>query len=146
MNSSDFPHVIEFPLQRRSVLYVFFCAINNAEVPFYVGETDRFAERMGHYFRAQFAAPTDFKVGEAVRYLTTKDIRIKVGYRECRDRQDRKRAESELINSLRARFKLLNDIPGYNYRTADEIAERQRVHVFCDELTASLEKTDRSSR
>lgn len=145
MKSSDFPYVIEFPMQRRGVVYVFFCAINDAEVPFYVGETYRFAERMGDYFRAQFAAPTDFKVGEAVRRLTsTEDARVTVGYRECRDPEDRKHAEAELINSLRKKgVKLLNDITGYDYRTADQDAEQHRVNDFCDELIAALRKDQR---
>jgi hypothetical protein len=58
-------NTIDFGTSREGVVYVFFVATETEEIPFYVGETDRFQGRMDDYVRAQFAAPTDFKVGEA---------------------------------------------------------------------------------
>jgi hypothetical protein len=132
MKLTDFEFAIDFP-QRRNVVYVLFYGDN--EKPFYVGETESFTGRMADYLRGTFAAATDFKVGEAIRYLEQHVLRIRVGYQEHPDRPTARAREDEFIVCLRSEgIPLLNDLAGYNYRTADKVDERSRVHKFCDNL------------
>ena len=135
MKLGDFEHVIDFP-QRGNLVYVHFYVRDgmNDGKPFYVGETGSFIGRMSDYLRATFAAATDFKVGEAIRYLAQNNIRVKVGYQECPDRKSARAKESEFIARLRKEgVPLLNDLDGYNYLTANEDDERSKVHQFCDD-------------
>jgi hypothetical protein len=50
-------------------------------VPFYVGETGHMTCRAANYVRAAFAAPTDFRVGMAVKSLRAKGFRILLKHR-----------------------------------------------------------------
>ena len=134
MRLADFEHVIDFP-ERSNVVYVVFYVRDGCEKPFYVGETDSFTSRMSDYLRASFGAATDFKVGQAICYLTGKEnVRIRVGFRECTDRQIARKEEDRIIKSLRKEgVPLLNDLDGYDYRDADRQNETTRVHKFCDD-------------
>jgi len=135
MKLADFKHVFDFP-RRHNAVYVFFCVYDNIERPFYIGETDSFSSRMGDYLRANFKAPTDFKVGEAIRYLMAhENIRIRVGFQECDDRQSARIQQNQIIETLRKEgVRLMNDLRGYNYRAGtDEVNERKRVCKFCDD-------------
>ena len=134
-------NTIDFGTSREGVVYVFFVATETEEIPFYVGETDRFQGRMDDYVRAQFAAPTDFKVGEAVRYLRdAKNYRVIVKYKVTANRSTE---EARIIQGLHSEGKrLLNDLPDYEYRTgskeerAEKISRAQEiVQRFCDSLT-----------
>jgi hypothetical protein len=128
----DLDHKMEFP-NRKNVVYVLFYG-DNEPIPFYVGETDIFGARMADYIRAQFGAPTDFKVGEAIRYLAGQGIRIQVGYEEHPNRQAAKRREAKLVDQLeRSGVPLLNSLPGFKYLEADKTNELKRVHDFCIE-------------
>lgn len=135
MKPSDFNHVVEFP-RAANVVYVFFAltAKNPNGQPFYVGQTANFQARMTDYFRGTFAAATDFKVGEVVRYLLSSGSRINVGYDEMPDRIIALKEEARIIQSIRSKgIRLLNDIGGYDYRSAVRESERIRLHTFCDE-------------
>src|SRR5712692_6948896 len=59
------------------------CWVNSGqEFPFYVGQTRRPRDRMDDYREKQFAASTDFRVGEAIFYLQKeKNFRIVVKYK-----------------------------------------------------------------
>jgi hypothetical protein len=138
MKTTDFQKCLEFP-SRVGVVYAFFLINGHDEVPFYVGQTQRFMGRMDEYHRGSFQATADFVVGEAVKYL--KDVhyrRIVVCYSECRD------PRAEEVRYLRQvrdhKIPLLNDLEKYDYRTADSQHERVRIHEFCDRLIASLPK------
>jgi hypothetical protein len=134
MTSDDFT-LIDFPPaqpQREGVIYVFFWVDEGVLTPFYVGETDRFIGRMDDYEGASFKATADFKVGEAIKYLkNAKNYRVVVGHRQSANRRDE---EKRMISKYRADVPLLNDLPGYDYRTANMEDERLRVQRFCDEL------------
>lgn len=131
MKLTDFSHTVEFP-KRTHVVYVLFYGEDGGK-PFYVGETASFISRMTDYLRATFAAATDFKVGRAVRYLAANNIRIRIGYEEHSDRKAARAAEDRLIRQLRDEgVPLLNDLDGYDYRTAAIEEESTRVHQFCD--------------
>jgi hypothetical protein len=48
---------------------------------------------------------------------------------------DRRSEEGKIIKDLRSRgVRLLNDLRGYEYKTANEQAEREKVRRFCDAL------------
>jgi hypothetical protein len=134
MKSADFDHVFDFP-QRSHVVYVLFYIRDDeeGEQAFYVGETDRFGARMMDYVIAAFGASTDFKVGEAIRYLVANGARVTVGYNECANRKDARAMERDFINGLRIEgVGLINDLDGYDYRTAINSDERTKIHDFCD--------------
>jgi hypothetical protein len=134
MKSTDFDHVIDLP-RRSHVVYVLFYTLNDQEVerPFYVGETNRFEARMFDYVIATFGSATDFKVGEAVRFLVeVGNARVTVGYDECADRTAGRKLERNYIKRMHSEgFRLINDLKGYDYRTATDADERTRVQEFC---------------
>lgn len=131
---SDFQEM-EFP-RHRDIVYVFHYVTDKVPepVPFYVGESSRHVGRFGDYMSANFSASTDFKVGEAVKYLRKCGARIVVKYKETHDRRE---DEKLLLHKLRRSVKLLNDLKGYRYGEADIDDERHRVHSFIDELLAA---------
>ncbi len=66
-------------------VYVIFWVRGKENRPFYVGQSKRIWGRLDDYYWAQFAACTDYRVGEAIKYLTAKDFRIVVRYRSSAD-------------------------------------------------------------
>jgi hypothetical protein len=88
---------------------------------------------MNDYQSAQFAACTDFRVGEAIRYLRERrSLRIVARYKKsgdpCKD-------ESTLIRDLQlSGLRLLNSLPSYDYLKADKDEERRTVQKFCEML------------
>lgn len=129
---SDFVE-IEFP-QHKEIVYVLFFANdgNDYEAPFYVGESSRGIGRFGDYISANFSASTDFKVGEAIRYLRERGFKVRIKYKEY---EDRKAEERKIINILQKKTRLLNELEGYNYTISNEAAERARLHSFLERLT-----------
>jgi hypothetical protein len=137
-------NVVDFPPPRVGFVYVFFWVADGVEIPFYVGETDRFQGRMNDYWQAQFAAPTDFKVGEAAKYLKeVTNCRIVVKYKRSADQKaERCKEEDAIKQRLRSEgVQLLDDVPGYKYgttskeeRSARILRERDAVRGFCDML------------
>jgi len=125
-------HELEFrPFYRPGYVYIFFYSDGSRAIPFYVGQTTRIWGRMDDYYWASFNAATDFKVGEAIRYLHTKRRGVTVRYRPSADSHAE---EAELIAELRAaQVKLLNDEPGYNYTKADEEHERRRIQLWVND-------------
>lgn len=84
--------VVDFPPARGSLLsphgfvYVFCWVADGVEIPFYVGQTNRFSERMNDYSLANFKACTDFCVGQAVKYLkSTKNYCVVVRHKPSLD-------------------------------------------------------------
>jgi hypothetical protein len=91
---------------------------------------------MNDYKQAQFGAATDFIVGEAAKYLKTKDhSRITVRYkRSSDDCAERCKEQDAIIEELRAAgARLLNGM-GYDYRIANRDEERAKVQRVCDML------------
>lgn len=86
--------------------------------------------RLDDYYWAMFSAPTDFRVGEAIRYLSTKGHRIVVKYKSS---EDPKGEEAKIIEDLGRLHRLLNDLRGFDYRKADESKERLSVQKFLEE-------------
>ena len=114
-------------------VYVVSCVKGELEeIPFYVGQTTQIWGRLNDYYWAMFDASTDFRVGEAIRYLSAKGYRVLVKYKSS---ADRRKEESEIIRDLRSlRRTLLNDLRGYNYQKANQSDERLRIQKFLDTL------------
>jgi hypothetical protein len=123
---------MEFP-QHRDIVYIFHYVRGEGSepIPFYVGESSRHVGRFGDYVAANFSASTDFKVGEAVKYLREKGVRVVVTFKES---PDRKGEERRLLQHLRSTFRLLNDLKGYRYGSADADGERLKIRQFIDLL------------
>lgn len=124
--------VMTFPKQ-RDIVYVlcYKCKETNKVCPFYIGESSRNVGRIGDYLSARFTAATDFKVGEAIRYLQFEGYEVEIKFK---DSSDRKAEEKALIINLRKSYILLNDLNGYDYRTANESEERSRIRAFIDKI------------
>jgi hypothetical protein len=119
------------PFYRPGYVYVFFYADGSKAIPFYVGQTTRIWGRLDDYYWAEFNAATDFRVGEAIRYLHRKRRRVTVKYRPSADPH---REEAELIAELRAaQVKLLNDERGYDHTRADEKYQRERIQLWVND-------------
>jgi hypothetical protein len=111
--------VVDFPPPRSlrhstdGFVYVFCWAADGNEIPFYVGQTNRFSGRMNDYRLANFKACTDFCVGEAIKYLkSTKNYRIVVRHRRS---PDPPREEKAIIRRLLlSGVWLLNCLPRYD--------------------------------
>jgi hypothetical protein len=131
------------------VVYVFFWISeeDGTPVPFYVGETNVLPARLGDYCRAAFAASTDFKVGEAAKYLSAvKHRRIVLKYKRSADEKAQRCEEEDAIASqMRTEgVRLLNDFRGYKYATASIDGERAAIHQFCDSLVESRTRVTKS--
>jgi hypothetical protein len=115
-------------------------------IPLYVGETDRLwggFGRMSDYCTAQFHAPTDFHVGEAVRYLRdNKTCRIMLLFKKASDdRKDRRKYEHRLTRELQASgVRLMNGLARHNYKSDEVKAERQFIQQLCDSLISDFSK------
>jgi hypothetical protein len=134
MPTIDFPRSFEgLPNREDGYVYVLFYVLSGTEIPFYVGESGRFAERMSDYDWASFKCPTDFKVGMAVRYLRDQHgLRVVVRYEQS---DKRKEAETALIrNYVIGGYRLLNSLPGYDYSISEPETQQRYIHSFCDML------------
>jgi hypothetical protein len=102
----------------KSIVYIIGVEENNHFHPFYVGQSDRSVGRFGDYLSAQFSAPTDFKVGQAIKTLTQKKLKVIVKYRYTNNRRIE---EAEFIKILDP---ILNKVPGYDYKKKQEIRKK----------------------
>jgi len=125
---SDFAEM-EFPQHKEIVYVLCFSDESGREIPLYVGESLRGIGRFGDYISAKFSAPTDFKVGEAVRYLRSRGFKVHIKYKES---EDRKAEERKIISILRRKSRLLNELEGFSYTASNEQAERARLHSFLE--------------
>jgi len=135
----DFPSAMKGDAGSVYVGFIYvLCWVDGAEeTPFYVGETHSLSNRMNDYFWADFQASTDFRVGEAVKYLNTRNLRVVARYKVSADREKEERA---IINALHEQGRcLLNDLrPSYDYRIANQIEEGRKIHQFIDGLMKPL--------
>ena len=125
--------VVDFPpANGPGFVYVLCWLAGGEEIPFYVGQTQSIWGRLNDYYWADFQASTDFRVGEAVKYLGIQNLRVVARYKLSADRQEEERA---IIRDLHAEGRrLLNDCRSYDYRTATEAEERIKVQTFIDGL------------
>jgi hypothetical protein len=134
MPTIDFPRSSAgLPNRDDGYVYVLSYVLNGVEIPFYVGESGRFGERMEDYECAAFKCPTDFKVGIAIRYLRDEcGLKVVVRYEQS---DNRKSVEQGLIRDcLLSGYRLLNFLPGYDYNASNAEQESAYVRAFCDLL------------
>jgi hypothetical protein len=133
LSFSDF-HEIPFPDVGDIVYFLSFTKPKCEPVPFYVGQSSRHVGRFGDYVSGNFTASTDFKVGEAVKYLRQLGLPVTIRFKESvNTRID----EAELIAAFKAQgLKLLNELEGYNYRCAIREEECRRIQSFVESLVA----------
>lgn len=119
------------PADPGTHVYAIIVTAQNGQFPLYIGQTGRLGGRIGDYTTAQFHAPTDFRVGEAIRYLLTKKLcRVDFFYRPSEAHlQDEKVLIREF---LLAGYTLMNFLAAFDYKTANQDEERSLVHRFCD--------------
>jgi hypothetical protein len=124
-------------LSSGGFVYIFCWVADGVEIPFYVGETNRFSGRMNDYDLANFKASMDFCVGEAVKYLKgTQNYRVVVRHRPS---PDSPKEEKAIIRRLLVSgVWLLNCLPRYDYRSDSDTEEREVVQKFCDMFTGRL--------
>jgi len=120
----------EFPAT-PNIVYILYTEMKGSQIYFYVGQSSRNIGRIGDYVSAKFTAPTDFKVGEAIKYIRGKNLPIRVLYRET---QDPISEENKLIQKLRSNYTLLNDLRSYDYTKSNEAYEKKNVHDFMDKI------------
>jgi len=124
--------MMRFPDHGNIIYVIIFARKGESQgVPIYVGESSKHVGRLGDYISAKFSACTDFRVGEAMRYLQSLGYDVLMKYMQSHNRKDEER---NLINSLRGSFRLLNDMGAYKYKLADEEQERSKIHAFIDYL------------
>ncbi len=127
---------VDFP-EGTGVVYVFYAVKDGKEIPFYVGETGSFVCRMVDYSRARFDPPTDFNVGEAVKYLRDqKSYQIKVKFGRSSDLEAERRKDEDQTKQgfLSKNWLLLNNKIGYDPKTQDKDIQRKRVQDLCDDI------------
>lgn len=125
---------IDFPTKAEIVYVVFFLKGENEQY-FYVGQSTRHIGRLGDYISANFTAATDFKVGQAIKYLREKGFSVGVAYEETTNSKEKEQGIAQELRQLG--FKLLNDLPGYDYRTARQDDEKRKIRGFMTRLSDS---------
>ena len=131
----------EVPTQNNIVYVLYYIKPDEAaEIPFYVGESTRHLGRLGDYLSAKFSASTDFKVGVAIRQFRSLGFQVGIKYRESSKRRD---DEKEVIKQLRQQFKLLNDLPGYDYKRSNEEEQIIIIQNFVSEIIQYIEPSQR---
>jgi hypothetical protein len=125
--SEPFP---TFEVNAVGEVYVLFYSINGIEIPFYIGQTRRFTERMGDYAYGQFEAPTDFKVASAMKFFCEeRGCSIRVGHKPSENRFAEER--SLLKKAKELKLILLNDCPGYDCKKITREQAELAVLDFC---------------
>ena len=126
---SDAASTQSLPVRGDGYVYVLFWKHADRQVPFYVGQTNRLAERICDYLAANYAASTDFKVGEAIKYLRRRKLDVTLAYMRS---DDCRHEERYWIRSLHlAGFMLLNDFGGYNYKSDQVSSELLALQNYC---------------
>ena len=131
MNFEGFT-TITFPRDEEIVYVLCFRARGSLEErPFYIGESGRGTRRLNDYITAQFAAPTDFKVGVVVQVLQEAGAEVTVKFKLS---TDRKTEEARLIKEAEGNYPLLNNEASFNYKQASKEEQRTRFRLFAEAL------------
>jgi hypothetical protein len=129
MKSFEEYQTISFPSD-PNIVYIIGVEEKARFIPIYVGESSRNIGRFGDYISAQFSAPTDFKVGVAVKHLMKKGHKVVIKYKNS---SGRRKEEGDVIREIKtAGFRLLNDLQGYDYRTAKKDEETRKIEDFVE--------------
>jgi len=112
-------------------IYALIVGTGTQRFPLYVGQTRQLLGRVGDYQAASFHAPTDFRVGDAIRYLTVeRHCNMDFLYRPSASHlKDEKLLIRELLLSG---YPLLNFLGAFDYRVTNAADERKIIHKFCE--------------
>ena len=141
VNFQEFSVMDFLPRSEPGFVYVLSWVSDSEEAPFYVGQTQSIWGRLNDYYWAQFQASTDFRVGEAIKHLHARNLRIVVRYRASANPREEERAIIDEFQEGGRR--LLNGLRGFDYRTANQDDERVRVQRWVDSLV-EVPKKDRT--
>lgn len=139
INFADSENFKEFPFpdpDHHDIVYVI--CINTpgqeASIPIYVGLCTKHIGRLGDYVSANYTAPTDFKVGEAIKYLQRRGYQVIFKYKESINAKCEETTLLALFDLQHAL--LLNKFKnGYDYKnTAEKQAVLERLHHFVDDI------------
>ena len=73
-----------------------------------------------------------------IKYFQKKEYEVTIKYKFSKDRKEE---QNEIIRYFQdSGHRLLNELVGYNYKTADEKQERKRVKIFCDNILSNFSK------
>lgn len=133
---------IEFPKSSDIVYILYFRHQDDGiDIPFYVGESSRHFGRFGDYISANFTAATDFKVGEAIKYIQSFKFHVGAQYKET---NNRKEEEKQIIKELSEDYLLLNDLAGFHYSSANIHEEKIRIHNFVGRIINESRNIDKN--
>ncbi len=129
---------LEFRSKHPAVYVVGFKSTDTF-TPFYVGETGNLTCRCADYVRAQFKAPTDFRVGTAIKCLEARGYAVLLKFRSSsEDKEERLREEEILAKELEGDgYSLLNRQTSFSYQTADKAEEARKVAEFVESLVTA---------
>lgn len=96
---------------------------------------------MNDYRLANWSAPTDFRVGEAMKHLISQGHDLHVLRKPSRDiKKERMKEERELIATLlNAGFRLLSCLPAYDYQSGSRKDELAKIGAFVQVLVRDFE-------
>ena len=136
-NYDGFKEIELFPKadDHSGCVYVLVFSKDRFEIPFYVGQTTRFLGRMDDYFWADFQATTDFRVGQAIKYLCSLEGgKVLARYQAC---ADPRAEENAILNKLREGKAILLNGTGYDYKRDDKDAIADSVQEKCKAIIAA---------
>ena len=119
-----------------SSAYVLCWESQGQAIPFYVGQTENLSIRMMDYRAGQFAAPTDFRVAEAIRYF--RDMKCEIGLRYKPSANPRSDERTTIRKLQLCGVRLLNEFLGYDWKAKDRKQEEaEAIRKFCAVLIGS---------
>ena len=124
----------EFPT-KTSAVYALGIESKNQFVPFYIGETTDLDRRISEYLNPNFDAPTDFRVGEAIKYLKARGYVVIFKFKLSDNPEEEEKAYTERTEK-EITDKLLRG--SYDYKTSDPEAERKRAWSEVDEFLRGI--------
>ena len=132
----NFESVEVSPRNGLGFVYILCWREHEREIPFYVGQTQAILGRMNDYHWGDFQASTDFRVGEAIKYLSMQNLRVVARYKQVAgERADWMKEEREIIATLEHEgWQLLNSMKGYKYSTSSPATERPKIEEFVEEI------------
>jgi hypothetical protein len=118
----DYSNYHSFPLPEIiDIVYIIGVKTESDFHPFYVGQSSRHVGRFGDYLKPNFSAATDFKVGQAIEFLTNNGFKVEFKYRSTLNPITEERELIDIINPV------LNTSRGYNYKNSDDKTELSRI-------------------
>lgn len=148
--SWTFPFPFAEPDVPNEIVYIVFGHLQASSFPIYVGQSEQGVKRFAGYISGQEAVPTDFKVSTAVWHLihhcgvpVTLTVVSAPG-----SKYQRLGKEKDFIEYFHVHeWSLLNDMPGFDAKTADIKAAasmvKNRVEIL---LNAAREKESQTFR